>query len=97
MIINRYIMINVRTGETIIGTRAELEAKGFDGDWLSDAAHRKYMINKEWKCSVYDKVQKPKKQEQQVKGKKKLSLDEVQKLALAAGMNYGQYVALHNL
>lgn len=96
MIINRYILTNVRTGETIIGTREELELIGYDGEWLSDAAHRKYMINKEWKCSVYDKVQKPKKQDKKAK-EKKLSIDDIQKLAMAAGMNYGQYVALHNL
>ena len=41
------------------------------------------------------KVERPKKQ----KGKKKpkFSLDEIELMAREAGMNYGEYVAAHNL
>ena len=95
MLVNKYILENIRTGEKVIGTRAELELKGFDGDWLSDASKRKFLINKEWKCSLCGKVEKPTKQKE--KRKKALSIDDVQKLAQEAGMNYGKYVALHNL
>ena len=45
MLVNKYVMENIRTGETVIGTRAELELQGFDGDWLSDASKRKFLIN----------------------------------------------------
>ena len=95
MLVNRYILKSVITGEVIIGTREELGAKGFDGDHVYDAMHRKYLLSQEWDCQLYDKIQKPKKQEK--KDNKKLSLDEINRMARAAGMNYGQYVAMHNL
>lgn len=97
MLVNRYILESIITGEVIVGTRAELEVKGFDGNQINDAIHRKYLLNQEWVCQVYEKISKPKKKEQKQETGKKLTIDEVQKLAREAGMHYGEYVATHNL
>ena len=95
MLVNRYMLRNVITGKVILGTRNELEEKGFDGNTVCDAMHKNYLIYGEWECSLLEKVRKQKKE--QKKESNRLSIDEVQKLATEAGMHYGEYVALHNL
>ena len=97
MVVNRYKLTSNITGEVIIGTSRELEAKGFDGNAVVNALHQHYLVYNEWNCEYYDRVNTKDKSDNKVIPKKKLSIDDVQRLASEAGMNYGEYVATHNL
>lgn len=95
MLVNQYRMTSVITGEVITGTRSQLMEMGIDADAVKLVSDSKYLLDQEWKCELLGKVERPKKQKE--RRKPKLSLDEVALMARREGMNYGEYVAAHNL
>lgn len=97
MLVNQYKLTSEITGEEITGTRAELEEMGIDPDAVNSAVHCNCLLDQEWKCELLGKIDKPKKEKKKASHRKKLSLDDIARMAREAGMNYGEYVSLHGI